>query len=212
MQNYLFQVLVRALVVLTLLPVHEFAHAWVADRLGDRTARYQGRLTLNPIKHIDPIGSILILLTGFGWAKPVPVNPYNFRKPKRDMAITAAAGPLSNILVAFVLYFIARVVIAFFPSLLLNSIASFLVNVLIMMAQINVGLAVFNLIPVPPLDGSKILGMFLPDHIYNMMYQYQMVIYVGLMLLLFTGVLDRPMAFVSGVIWDLFNLLTAFLR
>ena len=96
----LYQTTIRLVVLLTALPFHEFAHAWAADKLGDPTARYQGRLTLNPFKHLDLMGSLLMLVAGFGWAKPVPINPRNFKNPKTGMALSAAAGPLSNLLLA----------------------------------------------------------------------------------------------------------------
>ena len=138
--------------------VHESAHAYVADRLGDPTPRSQGRLTLNPLAHLDPLGSLLILIAGFGWAKPVQINPANFRDWRRDSIMVAAAGPLANITLLFVLGVPYK--LGLLESGPLG--ASVLSRVLLVMIQINAMLAVFNLIPVPPLDGSKILMGLLP--------------------------------------------------
>ena len=135
--------------------IHEFAHAYVADRLGDPTPRAQGRLTLNPLAHLDPLGSILILLAGFGWAKPVQINPMHFRDWRRDTIIVAAAGPLANITLLFALGVPFKIGLLDFGG---STVDRLLVTVI----QINAMLAVFNLIPVPPLDGSKILMGLLP--------------------------------------------------
>lgn len=135
--------------------IHEFAHAYVADRLGDPTPRAQGRLTLNPLAHLDPLGSILILLAGFGWAKPVQINPMHFRDWRRDTIIVAAAGPLANITLLFALGVPYKLGLLDFGG----SAAD---RLLVTVIQINAMLAVFNLIPVPPLDGSKILMGLLP--------------------------------------------------
>ncbi|MDI3298069.1 MAG: site-2 protease family protein [Bacillota bacterium] len=130
------------------LVLHELAHAWTADRLGDPTARYAGRLTLNPLAHLDPLGTILLLLFGFGWARPTPVNPANLRSPRRDDVLVTAAGPLTNLVIAFA----ALVAYRALPSLGETGASA-----LLTVAAINVYLAVFNLLPVPPLDGSHIL-------------------------------------------------------
>lgn len=130
--------------------LHEAAHCYMADYLGDPTPRSQGRLTLNPLAHLDPLGTIAILLTNFGWGKASPFDPYNLKDPKRDTAIIALAGPASNILVAVLL------------SILFHSLSNLsILGILSFLIQLNVNLAIFNLIPVPPLDGSKILGLFL---------------------------------------------------
>ena len=137
------------------LSFHEFAHAWMAHRLGDSTAAQMGRLTLNPISHLDPVGSIALLLMGFGWAKPVPVDSRYLKNPKEDMVKVAAAGPISNIVLAIVAALVLRLL--FSTDLLTNSIKTFF----IIFMQINITLAVFNLLPVSPLDGSQILSPFL---------------------------------------------------
>lgn len=139
--------------------VHEYAHAYVADRLGDPTARAQGRLTLNPLAHLDPVGSLLILLLGFGWAKPVPINPANFTNWRRDTTLVAAAGPLANITLMFVLGVPYKLGLLDIGG---TAAAMPLDRLLLTMLRINAMLAVFNLIPIPPLDGSKILMGLLP--------------------------------------------------
>lgn len=149
--------------------VHEYMHAWTAQKLGDFTAATQGRLTLNPLKHLDPWGFLLMITAGFGWMKPVPVNEYNFRHPVRDMAIVAAAGPASNLLMAVISSLLLRLL---FPSGFINTIeigsptlSLFAFQLLYSFIYVNVILALFNLIPIPPLDGSRMIRAFLPKPI-----------------------------------------------
>lgn len=164
--------------------VHELAHALVADRLGDPTARLQGRITLNPLPHIDPLGAIAFVIAGFGWAKPVPVNAYNLRHPRRDMAWVAAAGPLSNFAVAFVglvaLVLARRYLDAPF-------LATPIVGVLQFVYLFNLGLAIFNLIPLPPLDGGHFLPYFLPRASWSALHQLEQYGPFILLLLVMTG-------------------------
>lgn len=185
-----------ALLVLVALPVHEFAHAFAAYKLGDNTAKWQGRLTLNPFKHLDIFGTVMLVLCGIGYAKPVPVTPYYFRNPKRGMAITSFAGPLSNLamaVLALVLYRLGMFipVIGQLSAIILSMLDILLIN----FAGINIGLAVFNLLPIPPLDGSNIFAAILPDKWIYTMNKYQQYISIGLFVLLLTGALNVPLAF-----------------
>lgn len=148
--------LISAIALLAAITIHEFAHAFAADKLGDPTPRLMGRLTLNPLAHLDPLGTILMLLIGFGWGKPVQFDPYNLKKPRRDAAIIALAGPFSNLLLASIISIILRV-----WSSPLSSFSTY-TPILYPFLNFNVVLAVFNLIPIHPLDGGKILVGLLP--------------------------------------------------
>lgn len=192
-------------VVFLTMPVHEFAHAYVADKLGDPTPRYTGRLTLNPLKHIDYMGAAFIILFGFGWAKPVQVNTRYFQNPKRDMAITAVAGPISNILMCFIILLIRNIFLLLPDSQVIYIIALFLTYI----AYINVYLAIFNLIPVPPLDGSRLLSAFLPYKYYYALMRYERYIFYGIMLLLWTGVLSAPITLATEKVINAISLVAA---
>ena len=171
--SVLAQVISVVFIILCILPLHEFAHGWMAEKLGDHTARAAGRLTMNPLASLDPFGALFLLLFGFGWAKPVPVNPWNFKKPKRDMAITALAGPVSNLLAALVggiLYFALYLfVLPSASTSVFIAVDAFLSAYIV----INVSLAVFNLLPIPPLDGSRVVSAFLSDRAMAAYYRYQ---------------------------------------
>lgn len=184
--------------ILVMLPVHELAHAFVAYKLGDDTARWHGRLTINPFAHLDLFGTLMLFLCGFGYARPVPVNPRNFQNPKRDMALVALAGPISNVLMAAVSLLLHRVVLA-----LTSSVVVIVISEIVLVwtfASINLGLAVFNLLPIPPLDGSRIFGAILPARWAFTMERYEQYIRIGLFVALFTGVLDTPLNFlVNGL-------------
>ena len=164
--------------------VHEVAHGWVADRLGDPTARLAGRLTLNPVPHIDPLGAIAFVLAGFGWARPVPVDARNLRRPIRDMAWVAAAGPLSNFITAFL-----GLVLLVLTSQFVTSpfVARPLVGMLRFVYTFNLGLAIFNLIPLPPLDGGHFLPYFFPRRSWPLLVRLQQYGPLILLLLVFSG-------------------------
>lgn len=194
-------------VVFCTLPIHEYAHAYVATKLGDSTARHSGRLTLNPMAHIDKFGALMIVLVGVGYAKPVPVNPMNFKHPKRDMALTAIAGPISNILVAAVCILFQNIMVAFSMRGLFSMAFYMFFE---FAALINISLAVFNLLPIPPLDGSRLLQLFIPDKYYFKMLQYERYIVLAIFLLMFTGILNRPLSWLQHVIYSLLNFVIGF--
>lgn len=173
--SVLYVLLSAAIVIFLTMPVHEWAHGFAASKLGDPTAKYYGRLRLNPLAHIDPVGALGILLFGIGWAKPVPVDPRYFKNPKRDMAITAFAGPLSNLIMAFLAIFVSNALqfAAFLCIGMVSYILYFVAIVFYYVAAINISLAVFNLVPIPPLDGSKILAAFLSDRAYYTLMRYE---------------------------------------
>lgn len=197
----LYTLLARCIVLVAIIPLHECAHGLVANRLGDPTAKSQGRLTLNPIKHFDPIGSVLMLLTGFGWAKAVPVNPRYFKNPKTGMAITALAGPLSNLIFGFILLIAYRLVYGLFSpaaaaaSAPVRALFLGVTEILWAMFSINISLAVFNLLPVPPLDGSRIVSIFLPNKAYFSIMRYERYIFLVMAVLLYLGVFSTPLGY-----------------
>ncbi len=188
-------VLSRIFIVFFCMPIHECAHAWAADKMGDHTAKNLGRMTLNPFSHLDLVGTIMIFLFGIGYANPVPVNERNFRNPKKGMALTALAGPASNLFMGFV-----AVSIYYGVMLLPHTTAVTLIAfIFYYAASVNVTLAVFNLLPIPPLDGSKVAAMIIPNKYYYKYLQYERYIMIGLIVLLFTGILNRPIGFISDI-------------
>lgn len=202
--------LLRIPVILLALSMHEAAHGYAAYRLGDPTARNYGRLTLNPIKHLDPLGTLMMLVFGFGWARPVPINTRYFKNPKRDMAISAAAGPAANLLLGFLGLFCANLfwfimtrtgmLFEIDGVLYANTDSGFVMNLITythlffyLFYMLNVSLGVFNLLPVPPLDGSRIFLSFLPADLYFKVMRYEHIIQLVLMLGLWMGFLDTPL-------------------
>ena len=196
------QIAAVLVIIFLILPLHELAHGFVSYKLGDSTAKRQGRLTFNPLASIDPIGALFILLFGFGWARPVPVNPGNFKNRRVGMALTALAGPVANLLAALIgglAYYGVLLLTGYMgPDWLYQGIGFFV--------SINVSLAVFNLLPLPPLDGSKVLGAFLPAKIEMQYYKYQRIIIPIIFVLLISGALSTPLyyaqdACLDGILW-----------
>ena len=201
-----------AALIFLMLPVHEWAHAISAYKLGDDTAKWNGRLTLNPLKHLDVFGTIMLLLCGFGYARPVPVNPRNFKNPKRDMALTALAGPVSNLLMAALSLGVFRLILLFTDVPLIVSggyvysnseVMGYLYVMLVQVfAGINITLAAFNLLPLHPLDGSRIFAAILPDSWTRWLERNQQIVMLMLIVLLFSGALDTPLYYLRmGVGW-----------
>jgi len=211
----LIMLLVSIPVVLLSLSFHELSHGYIAWKLGDNTAAFHGRLTLNPLKHLDPMGALAMLIAGFGWAKPVPVNPRNFKNPKKGMALVGLAGPVSNLLLALIFALLLRLDMGLVAHLPLNTEFAYLcwfwsTQFLLLGVTLNVSLAVFNLIPIPPFDGSRIFLSMLPTKIYFKIMQYEQYLYILLMVLLVLGVLDGPLDFITDKFLDLIFRVTFF--
>lgn len=190
--------------VLIALTFHEFAHGYMAYKLGDPTAKNFGRLTLNPLKHLDPIGTICMIFFHFGWAKPVPINSRYFKKPRRDMALTAAAGPIMNFILALFGMLVCRILTKIFVAFPAQSDFVYYIQYAALTLfsyfhMLNLSLGVFNLIPIPPLDGSRIFYIFLPPKWYFGVMKYEKYIQLALLVLLWTGLLSRPLS--AAVSW-----------
>lgn len=188
----IYDLIIRIPVILVALTIHEYSHAKAADVLGDPTPRDAGRLTLNPIPHIDPIGLLMLMLVRIGWAKPVPINPYNFKDPRTGSAIVSLAGPLSNFFSAWLVASLIRLL----PFQVLG-INTFLDMIIINFVWISVALGIFNLIPVPPLDGSHILELFISEETSYILRQYSLIILI--FILLFPGISDILFALIQAV-------------
>ena len=167
--------------VLIAITFHEFAHAWMADKIGDDTPRRQKRLTLNPLSHMDPIGILMLLFVGFGWGKPVEINPNNFNRTisiRKGNALVSLAGPVMNFILAIVFSIIYALILAFGGSFALTEVGGVICTILVYIISMNVGLGVFNLIPLPPLDGSKVLKAVLPTNARNWLEEHERMLYL----------------------------------
>lgn len=205
--------------VIIAITFHEFAHAFAADKLGDDTPRNQGRLTLNPLAHIDPFGFLMLIFVHFGWGKPVEINPRNFKR-NRSMsaqeAIVALAGPLMNLILAIVLTIILFAIVTFAPSFVLTTVGYLILIALRMAISVNIGLGVFNLVPLPPLDGSKILMHFLPYNAKNWFINNQQLFYVIFLVLWVTNLVSYIISPVingvsTGIYWLVSSLFGIFM-
>jgi Zn-dependent protease len=194
--------------VLVAISIHEYGHALAAYKMGDNTAKAQGRLTLNPLKHLDPIGFLCLLIFRFGWAKPVPVNPRNFGNPRRDDIIVSLAGVGMNLLTSIIFIFIMKIGLQWGFLYNMGSMGQILYTMLYGAAYINIGLMVFNLIPIPPLDGHHVVQDIVGFKAVKFYHEYAQYIRIGLIILLFTGFLGRfVVPVISGIYSLLFNII-----
>ena len=200
-----------AVILLIAIPIHECSHCFMAYLLGDDTGMRSGRVTLNPIRHWDPMGTIGILTVGIGWGKPAPVNPVRGRKvsARAFMAITAAAGPISNILLSYIFMLIGKLVWFLFGASN-PDVVGYVCDAFLIAAQINVSLAIFNLLPIPPFDGSRILLVFLKERTYFKLMQYEQYIMIGVLLICWTGILNVPLTFLNNAVMSFLDFTTSF--
>jgi Zn-dependent protease len=189
--------------------IHEYGHALAAVKLGDDTPLHQGRLSLNPIKHLDPLGFLFLLVVGFGWAKPVMINPRNFKNPRRDDIIVSIAGVTLNFITAIVFVLIIKFMVNNFFSFLITDTGNVLLTMLYAVVQINIVLMIFNLLPIPPLDGHHIAQSVGGFRVYNFFRKYEQVIRIGLIILLVTGYIGRiigpPVYGITNFLFSVFN-------
>ena len=214
--NTLIYVAPAIIITVTL---HELAHGWVSYKFGDPTPKEDGRLSLNPLRHLDPIGTIALLVAGFGWAKPVHIDPRYYKDAKTGVVWTAFAGPMMNFIIAFIAVFLYNLLRNGLYGMVSTPLAGhtevafqimiYLMNLMLYTALISLGQAIFNLIPLPPLDGSKILYGLLPDSVYFGIMRYENWLSLILFVVLFSGVLDGPLISIRTVIFDGMNNLCA---
>lgn len=203
-------ILARLIVLMTAIPVHEFAHAWAAEKMGDSTARYSRRLSLNPLDHIDPIGALMILLIGIGFARPVPIDSRNFRNHRLGTIVTSLAGPFSNILMALVCLIVAKLLWLAYLATQLGFLAG-IFQVVAFMVSVNLTLAVFNLLPVPPLDGWHAICPLLPREVYWKVAAYEHQIVWLVLILVWFGAFNGILGTFTGILYALLDAMTFFL-
>ena len=196
--TYILSILLGVIPSLLCITLHELSHGLVAYKLGDDTAKSRGRLSLNPLKHLDPVGLLMMLVFHVGWAKPVPVNMYKFKNPKRGMAVTALAGPLSNLIIAVVFMLIYGA--AFIP-LNRSSVGQYFLQMIQLTAVLSIGLGIFNILPIPPLDGSKVIFSLLRDEDYYKLMRYERYGGIIMIILVATGVLGRPLNYLIDLVY-----------
>ena len=199
--TYILSILLGLIPSLLCITPHELSHGYAAYRLGDNTAKARGRLTLNPLKHLDVMGLLMLMVFHVGWAKPVPVNMYNFRNPKKGMALTALAGPVSNFLITLVFMFLFGFAYSF-VTFHYTKAGYYLLQMLQLTAYISLGLGLFNLIPIPPLDGSKVLLSLLSDSNYYKLMHYERYGMILMILLVSTGIIGKPLSAAMDFIYD----------
>lgn len=211
MQERLLTLLARLIVLLTAIPVHECAHAYISYKLGDPTAKMMGRLTLNPLKHFDPLGSVCLLVAGVGWAKPVPIDTRYYRDRRKGMALSALAGPVSNFIMAFIAMVFFKLTFYIGYRTGGGAVLETVHLVFYYMVLINVSLGIFNLMPFPPFDGSRIYTAFLPEKVYFGLMKYEQYIFMAVFALLaFTNLFDGPLAAANDFVLSLLAKATFF--
>lgn len=197
--------------VLIAITFHEFAHAWMADKLGDDTPRRQGRLTVNPLAHMDPIGIAMLLFAGFGWGRPVEINPNNFNRTislRKGNALVSLAGPVMNFILAIIFSIIYGLLLAFGNTFLLTETGGVISTIILYIISMNVGLGVFNLIPLPPLDGSKVLTAILPTNARNWVESHERILYMVFIIIWITPIASLIISPIINLInQSLFNLI-----
>lgn len=207
--SVLTDILLSVLPALLCITFHEVSHGFVAYRLGDDTAKRSGRLSLNPVKHIDPIGLVMMAVFHFGWAKPVPVNMRRFENPKRGMAITALAGPVSNVLLSVVFLCVYGLLF----NVLVNSEAGYyLLQMIYLVSYLSLAMAIFNIIPIPPMDGSKVLFAVVSDKTYVKLMRYERYGMIILLVLVATGALGTPLSQAVNFVYDKLFVIAEFIN